>query len=270
MLTWSNTRARLSAAAAARRGARRRAGAGHRDGERIAAMVSAGRLRAAGLDVAYDRAGSGPSLVLVHGAAGDAREWRLQIASLSDDFTVIAWDEPGAGRSSDVPADFGLAGYATALAGLLETLGAPAHVCGVSWGGTVTLELYRRRPELVAALVLADTYAGWKGSLPEHEIRARVVGVERMLDVPAEQLHPTVPGLFAGEPPRDVVELLDAVAADIRPESVRIALSAIAETDLRDVLPGIAVPTLLVWGELDARSPLTVARQFARAITHAE
>jgi pimeloyl-ACP methyl ester carboxylesterase len=101
-----------------------------------------------------------------------------------------------------VPADFGLAGYSTALAGLVEALGAPAHVCGLSWGGTVTLELYRRRPELVATLVLADTYAGWKGSLPEHERRARVAGVERMLGAPAEKLHPTLPGLFAGEPPR--------------------------------------------------------------------
>src|SRR4051812_44639047 len=238
--------------------------------EMIAATVSAGRIRAAGLDVAYDRAGEGPPLVLVHGGTGDAREWRPQLTGLADDFTVIAWDEPGAGRSSDVPADFGLAGYAIALAALVETLAAPAHVCGLSWGGTVTLELYRRRPELVATLVLADTYAGWKGSLPEHEVRARVAGVERMLDVPAEQLHPTVPGLFAGEPPRDVVELLDAVAADIRPESVRVALGAIAEADLRDVLPRIAVPTLLVWGELDARSPLSVARAFARAIAHAE
>src|SRR3954452_24766623 len=162
----------------------------------IAATVSVGRVRAAGLDVAYDRAGEGPPLILVHGAAGDAREWRLQIAGLAEDFTVIAWDEPGAGRSSDVPADFGLAGYAAALAGLVETLGAPAHVCGVSWGGTVTLELYRRRPELVATLVLADTYAGWKGSLPEQELRERVAGIERMLGAPAEKLHPTVPGVF--------------------------------------------------------------------------
>ena len=194
----------------------------------------------------------------------------MQIAGLSDAFTVIAWDEPGAGRSSDVPADFGLAGYAIALAGLVEALGAPAHVCGLSWGGTVALELYRRRPELVATLVLADTYAGWKGSLPEPELRARVAGVERMLASSAETARPTLPGLFAGEPPREVVELLDGVAADVRPESVRVALRAMAETDLRDVLPAIAVPTLLVWGERDVRSPLSVAHEFARAIPHAE
>ena len=39
-----------------------------------------------------------------------------------------------------------------------------------------------------------------------------------------------------------------------------------AETDQRDLLPHIAVPTLLIWGELDARSPLSVARQFEQAI----
>jgi pimeloyl-ACP methyl ester carboxylesterase len=233
-------------------------------------MVSEGRVRVAGLDVAYDRAGSGPPLVLVHSAASDAREWRLQIAALADEFTVIAWDEPGAGRSSDVPADFGLDGYATALAGLLEAVGAPAHVCGLSWGGTVALELYRRRPELVATLVLADTYAGWRGSLPEHELRARVAGAERILDARAAAFRPAVAGTFAGAPPREVAELLDAIAADVRPDSFRVVLGAMAEADLRDVLPAIAVPTLLLWGELDARSPLSVARAFARAIPHAE
>lgn len=47
---------------------------------------------------------------------------------------------------------------------------------------------------------------------------------------------------------------------------MRTALPVMAETDQRDLLPRIAVPTLLIWGELDARSPLSVARQFERAI----
>jgi pimeloyl-ACP methyl ester carboxylesterase len=233
-------------------------------------MLSAGTIRVGELEVAYDQAGSGPPLVLVHGAAGDAREWRPQVAGLSDDFRVIAWDEPGAGRSSDVPADFGLAGYAMALAALIETLAAPAHVCGLSWGGTVALELYRARPELVATLVLADTYAGWRGSLPDDELRARVAGAERMLAEPATTFNPAFPGLFAAEPPGDVIELLEAVAADVRRDSLRAALVAMADADLRNVLPAVAVPTLLLWGELDKRSPLTVAREFARAIPHAE
>jgi hypothetical protein len=36
--------------------------------------------------------------VLVHGAAVDGRMWEPQLAALSDEFTVLAWDEPGAGR----------------------------------------------------------------------------------------------------------------------------------------------------------------------------
>jgi pimeloyl-ACP methyl ester carboxylesterase len=43
-----------------------------------------------GLHVAYERAGSGPPLVLMHGFVGDSREWRRQIDGLSDEFTVVA------------------------------------------------------------------------------------------------------------------------------------------------------------------------------------
>ena len=56
-------------------------------------------VRANGLEIAYERAGAGAPLVFAHGAAGDARLWRAQLAALADEFTVVAWDEPGAGRS---------------------------------------------------------------------------------------------------------------------------------------------------------------------------
>jgi pimeloyl-ACP methyl ester carboxylesterase len=224
-------------------------------------------VRTHGLEVAYERVGAGPPLVLVHGAATDSRMWRPQLAGLADEFTVVAWDEPGAGRSADVPADFVLADYANCLAGLMDTLElGPAHVAGLSWGGTVALELYRHRPELVATLILADSYAGWKGSLPAEEVRARVDGVRQMLAAADHLFDPTLPGLFAGAPPTEVVPLMDAMAADVRPESMKTALLVMAEADQRDLLPRIAVPTLLIWGELDARSPLSVARQFEDAV----
>ena len=86
-------------------------------------------VRANGLEVAYERVGEGPPLVFVHGAAGDARMWQPQLAALADEFTVVAWDEPGAGRSSDLPPDFGLADYAECLASLIDALDlGPAHV----------------------------------------------------------------------------------------------------------------------------------------------
>ena len=209
--------------------------------------------------------------MFVHGAAEDSRVWQPQLAALADAFTVVAWDEPGAGRSSDVPADFGLADYANCLAALIDALAlGPAHVAGLSWGGTVVLELYRRHRGLVVTLILVDTYAGWKGSLPEDEVRARVEGARQMLAAPPEQFDPILPGLFAGDPPAEFVPLLKEMAATMRPESLRTQLFVMAEADQRDLLPHIAVPTLLIWGELDARSPLSVACQLEQAIPDAK
>ncbi len=228
-------------------------------------------VRANGLEIGYERVGEGSPLVLVHGAAVDGRMWRPQLAALSDEFTVVAWDEPGAGRSSAVPADFALTDYANCLAALIDVLDlGPAHVAGLSWGGTVAQELYRQHPELVETLILIDTYAGWKGSLPAEEVRARVEGVRQILAAADHLFDPTLPGLFAGDPPTELESLLEAMSADVRPESMRTALLVMADADQRDLLPRIAVPTLLIWGELDARSPLSVARQFQDAIPDAK
>jgi pimeloyl-ACP methyl ester carboxylesterase len=226
-------------------------------------------LEVGGLEIAYRQLGEGPPLVLAHGAGDDSRAWQPQLAALSHAFTVIAWDEPGAGRSSRLPPGFGLEGYADCLAALIDALGlGPAHVAGLSWGGTVALALYRHHPELVAGLVLADTYAGWAGSLPAAEVRARVETTGARLAAPRDS-GPVVPGLFAGAPPPEYAPLLTQMATDARPTTLAAQLAIMAEADLRDVLPRIAVPTLLIWGEQDVRSPLPVARAFAAAIPDA-
>jgi len=234
-------------------------------------MMLVESMKAGGLEIAYERVGVGPPLVLVHGAAEDSRIWQPQLAGLSDEFTVVAWDEPGAGRSSDLLENFELAGIADVLAAFIEAIGlGPAHVAGLSWGGTVVLELYRRHPALAATLIMIDTYAGWKGSLPLDEVAARVAGARQMLAAPRERFDPTLPGLFAADPPAEFVQLLAAVAADVRPATLRRQLAIMAEADLSDLLPNIAVPTLLIWGQADARSPLTVAYQFQEAIADTE
>lgn len=228
-------------------------------------------VRAGGVDVAYTRAGQGPLLVLVHGAGLDGRMWEPQVEALADEFTVVAWDEPGSGRSGDLPAGFALADFARALAAVIEDVGlGPAQVAGLSWGGTVALELYRWRPDLVRSLLMVDTYAGWKGSLPPEEVAARVEGARRMLAVPRGDFDPTLPGLYADGPPERFAAVLDAMNRDVRPESMGTQLSLMAEADETDLLPRISVPTLLLWGERDARSPLDVAHAFQDAIPHAD
>jgi pimeloyl-ACP methyl ester carboxylesterase len=91
-----------------------------------------------GLEIAYERVGDGAPLVFLHGALADSRIWRRQLIDLSDEFTVVAWDEPGAGRSSDPPDDFTLADYADCLAAFIVALDLrPAHVAGLSWAASL-------------------------------------------------------------------------------------------------------------------------------------
>ena len=121
-----------------------------------------------GLSIAYRQAGQGSALVLLHGFLCDSRCWRRQLSGLSDRFRVVAWDAPGAGSSADPADTFTTTDYARCLAGFLDGIGiGRAHIVGLSWGGILAQEFYRLCPERVRCLVLADTYAGWRGSLPE-------------------------------------------------------------------------------------------------------
>jgi hypothetical protein len=89
------------------------------------------------------------------------------------------------------------------------------------------LELYRRHPDNVRTLIFADTYAGWKGSLPEEEVQARLKGVRAMVAAGGRY---DPPGLFAGEPPAGFASLLDEMTTAVRPASLMRQLSAMAET----------------------------------------
>lgn len=221
--------------------------------------------------IAYARAGTGPPLVLLHGGMEDSRAWRRQIESLADAFTVLAWDAPGCGRSSDVPETWRMADYADALAAWLEALVVErAHVLGLSWGSSVALEFYRRHPQVPKSLILASAYAGWAGSLPPEEVAARLESVLAAADLPPEQLFDRWPNVLSGAASPELRQELVAMAADnggrSHPGGYRAIARSMAEADLRDVLRGIQVPTLLLYGELDARSPLHVAEELRARI----
>ena len=173
-----------------------------------------------GLSVSYTQSGeAGPFLLLLHGFLCDSRCWRPQLSGLSDRFRVVAWDAPGAGASSDPPESFTTTDYAECLASFLDTIGVDrAHVVGLSWGGILAQEFYRRHPERVRCLVLADTYAGWKGSLPEHVWRERLANCVRDAEGPREVV---VSGILSGvftdaAPPPCVTSLRQSSPSSIR------------------------------------------------------
>ena len=214
-----------------------------------------------GLRIAYERVGEGPPLVLLHGFLSDSRTWRWQLDELSDEFAVVAWDAPGWGRSSDPPETFRLPEYADCLAAFVDALGlGRAHVLGLSFGGGLALELYRRHPTVPMTLVLASAYAGWAGSFPAEVVEQRLQRVLREADLPPDQFVPGwIPEFFTESASAELIDEVVAIMSESHPAGWRAMAHALAEADLRDVLPRIDVPTLLLYGDADQRAPLQVA-----------
>ncbi len=221
-----------------------------------------------GLHIAYERAGTGPPLVLLHGYVGDGpTTWRRQIEGLSDEFTVVVWDAPGTGGSSDPPESFGIAGYADCLAGFVEKLGLEGpSVAGLSFGGILALELCHRHPALPRTLILASAYAGWRGSLPTEVADQRLKQALALADLsPDEFVDALLPSMFSEKVPSPFIEEFRTSMQEFHPAGFRAMARASAE-DLREVLPHINVPTLLICGDKDVRAPLSVAENLKTSI----
>ena len=222
-----------------------------------------------GIRIAYRRAGAGPPLVMLHGAPTDSRTWQWMIPDLSRDHTVIAWDAPGFGQSSDIDDSWRAAQFADALAAFIAALDLERpHVVGHSFGTMVALSFFERHPAIPASLVLVGAYAGWAGSLPPAEVARRLdmfLGIAELGDAFDPKSYP---GLFSDLIPADRDQaLVSMMRENIRRATVRAAGYTAAETDLRPVLSTIDVPTLLLHGAADARSALANAEALHAAIS---
>jgi pimeloyl-ACP methyl ester carboxylesterase len=222
-----------------------------------------------GLRIRFERAGDGRPLVLLHGYVGDGpTTWRPQLDALAEDFTVVAWDAPGAGGSSDPPEQFGMAGYADCLAGFIDALGMEKpHVAGLSFGGALALAFQGRHPAVAGTLILVSAHAGWSGSLAPGVAEQRLRQAFRLADLPPEEFVGTLlPTMFSeGTAP----ELIDAFGVSMRafhPVGFRAMARASAE-NLRHVLPTVQVPTLVVHGDTDVRAPVSVAEDLHAGIS---
>ena len=106
---------------------------------------------------AFVKQGSGPALLLLHGLACDHTTWSDVIDDLSRDFTVIAPDLLGHGRSDKPRADYTLGGYANGMRDLLTILGIDkVTVVGHSFGGGIAMQFAYQFPERTERMVLVS------------------------------------------------------------------------------------------------------------------
>jgi pimeloyl-ACP methyl ester carboxylesterase len=230
------------------------------------------RVQVGDLTVAFRSVGAGPPLVLLHGFLCDSRVWRRQLEDLAEDFRLIAWDAPGAGESSDPPDTFTIGDWADCLSGFLDAVGArEANIVGLSWGGLLAQEFYRRYPSRVLRLVLTGTYAGWLGSFGPEVAQERLRRCEQESYLPSDELVPKwVPVEFFNQPSADLVQEMANVVSSFHPAGFRLMAKSLAEADTTSALERIAVPVMLLWGAADRRSPIALAEHLGSLIPGAE
>ena len=213
-----------------------------------------------GLTIAYERAGSGPPVVMAHGFVGDGRStWGSQIDALADEFTMVAWDAPGAGGSTDPPNGFGMDDYADCFAAFLRALRIePAHLVGLSFGGALVLATFHRHRRLASSLALVSGYAGWRGSLDSASAQRRLARSLELSRLPPDEFAAAMaPSMFSPSVKAEVAAtFVDSVRA-FRPGGFR-AMARASYEDQSHVLPEVDMPTLLLYADHDVRAPVAV------------
>jgi pimeloyl-ACP methyl ester carboxylesterase len=210
--------------------------------------------------------GEGPPVVLVHGYPLDGAMWSGVARVLATRFRVLKPDLPGRGET--VAASEGrLDDYADFLQALLDALPAPAGLAGFSMGGYVALALARRRPSGLRALALVDTRASadddaGRSKRDEAIATVRASGVGPIAEA-------MLPKLLAerSRSNRDLVERVERIMHRQKPETVEGDLSAMRDRpDVREDLPRIGIPTLVLVGEGDTLTPPADSEAMAAAI----
>jgi len=221
-----------------------------------------------GLELAYDDAGIGMPLMMIHGWPHDRTLWAGQLGGLSAHARCIAPDLRGFGGSS-VLEPYSIDQYADDVIAFLDVLDIErAVVCGLSMGGYVAFSLLRRYRSRVRALVLADTRAT-ADTETVRENRMRLIalieehGIEALA---ARQLRPTL-GRSTFEHQPLLVEAVRRMMASAPPAGAIGALRAMAaRPDSTDLLATVDVPTLVVGGAEDTFTPPDELHALAAAI----
>lgn len=221
-----------------------------------------------GLELAYDEAGSGMPLLLLHGWPYDRTMWAGQLGGLAAYARVIAPDLRGVGGST-VRGPYTMDQYADDLVAFLASLGVSrAVVCGLSMGGYIAFAMLRRHRDCIRGLILADTRAT-ADTDETRANRARLIAQieqEGMAAIAERQLHSSVA--------RDTLERHAPLAESVRRMMLSVpaegaigALRAMAERpDSTPLLETIDVPTLVVGGAEDSITTPEVLRAMAASI----
>ena len=240
-----------------------------------------------GARVTYAEMGSGPALVFVHGLGASWQCWLENLPEFARDHRVIAMDLPGFGRSQmpagEGPDRISIEGYARWVEHLLDHLGIEAAtVVGNSMGGFIGAELAIRSPRCVERLALVSAAVFWQ----EYRRAKPLLSLAQATEASFAKAVASAQGHLTLRPRLRNAALMSAgiryphllspelcnelILTARRTEGFVPALAALASYPLREELPQIAAPTLVVWGEQDTLVGVKHAYEMERLIPNAE
>lgn len=232
-------------------------------------------IHANGIDVYYERRGSGPRLLCFQGSGQTLAKSSLMLDGFAAEFDVVAHDQRGLGQTEIPPGPYEMADYAADAAALLDALGwESCRVVGTSFGGMVAQELAVTWPERVERLALICTSPGAEfASYPLHTLA----------DLPPEEAQALGPTLLDGrftpewlaehDDDRALAELVAGIQGAPASDEVRrgelAQLDARSRFDVLDRLGKVGCPTLVAAGRYDDIAPPRNAEKIAELVPHA-
>jgi 3-oxoadipate enol-lactonase len=216
----------------------------------------------------YERAGeAGPWLILLHEIGGTLESWALAAPALAQSFTVVRYDQRGAGKSDRIRGPFSIETQVDDLGALIDALGAPAqvHLGAVAIGAAIAARFAATHAHRVASLVLACPAPGVDAARIAYlDTRAAKVEREGMTATVDDTLANSYPEAMRRDPATFAAYRERFLAND--PASYAAINRAFARFDAMPDLTTIRCPTLVLAGRHDRLRPPDFVRNVASRI----
>jgi 3-oxoadipate enol-lactonase len=229
------------------------------------------RIQANGIQLYYELAGpaAAPVVMLSNSLGTRLEMWDPQMQALTRRYRVLRYDSRGHGRSDAPAGPYTIELLAADALGLLDALGIErVHFCGLSKGGMVGQLLGARHGERLTTLALCATAC----HLPPRELwdeRIRVATTAGMAALADGVIERWFTEAYRREPTVEL-ERVQRMILETPPHGYAACCAAIRDMDLRDVITGIRVPTLVIAGADDPATPPAKAREIHERIPGAQ